>query len=351
MRRRKFVASVGTGVGIGLAGCSGGSSSVNGNVKNKVANAFTVKITDEGIQDTGVGEAYTVNLMIKNDEIETITYWIEATVKNSQGETLMSGQSTREQADPGENTHSISFTEADPESVSEYTLVVKSEEYKDTPTETGESGDDSTSTPESISISFEDDWEDGNYQQNPAWNVEMSKPDSEVNVVEKSSPRGGSKALDVHWDFGDTVRLITDRKFRWDAPWEIKSLFTFETPADNTSMTLEGQYDPETHESGVSCYLDVSEYGDVDISLGGNFVNPSEAEGSPEYVEGAWYWLKITQESGKYQATLWNAEKDEPDPQVSTDGNAPATAEKPLEIEFKGAVQMDYISYVTQNSK
>lgn len=108
---------------------------------------------------------------------------------------------------------------------------------------------------------FVDDFEDGDYTAGPAWipRSESDSPASNVEVVDRESPDGGTKVLRItdgtnrsgEYAYYQSY-VVTERVFRgWDRPWTLSGLLsprTAPSEGDAIHQTLVGVLNRNTHE-------------------------------------------------------------------------------------------------------
>lgn len=194
-----------------------------------------------------------------------------------------------------------------------------------------------------------DGFEDGDYTADPAWTVYLAEGDGTAEVIERSSPDGGSHALRVHESTGGrTAFQIGWQNGRegWDNAWSIEGLFY----TANVSLT-----DPfQTH--SVRPYYDGS--GDLRIRLGhrdndGNNVpfriggslidSVGSVDGMGGWATNTWYHYRVEHDGdGNYDGYCWVDGSGEPSsPNATASGSPPGGESRPAAININGSVYED----------
>lgn len=188
-----------------------------------------------------------------------------------------------------------------------------------------------TSTPEPVVSSFSDDWEDGDYSQDPTWFVEQNARDSAVEVTDVQSP-GGSKALRMTGRRGN-VRAETGESLRYDAPWTMDLLFRAAASA-RSSLKLRfgsggsGMFSANSNFTlGISLGKDGSDtQRRATVTLSGSRIDDANTL-KPVLQVGTWYRVRVRHEGGgSYRLLFWPATDDRETADVApARGSAPKT--------------------------
>lgn len=194
---------------------------------------------------------------------------------------------------------------------------------------------------------FYDDFEDGTLGTDPGWTVYAPEGDFSAGVVDRSSPDGGSKALNVTETTGGGTNGIVGWKeaYRgWDGEWTLRGLFYTENAP--LSTPFQGHragfyYDPDTSERPLMASLGFRD-GDGNINpfaIGGELVDTVETTYDPGWQEDTWYWYEVSHDgNGTYTGRLWEDGTARPsEPNARSVGSAPGTEARVGTIEMNGA--------------
>jgi hypothetical protein len=181
---------------------------------------------------------------------------------------------------------------------------------------------------------FRDDWEDGTWQEAPAWSMPGSF-DTTVEVVDRSTPAGGSKALRLRDGTESAINLFTPTigdRTDWSGAWTLRGLFYTEAvPGAGTGDPACTYHDLRV-DAGSTQFL-LSAYDPYDeafepVRIEGRSVDSSEtAAGGLE--EGRWYRYELAHDGdGHFTAKRWLAAETPDDGlEITATGAVPTAGE------------------------
>ncbi|MDJ1434272.1 hypothetical protein [Halostagnicola sp. A-GB9-2] len=209
-------------------------------------------------------------------------------------------------------------------------------------------------TDELIDISFSDDWENGNFTD-PLWEGTEHYDTGYIEVVDESTPDGGSHALSSYSDGG--LSIASEKEFRWDAAWAFETLFKV---PDELGDRMYWRYnlcgdDQLTvnlgfHDRGLG-----ATEGQLSPNLSGELLDNSGGNIDVDWEEGEWYHAKCHHDGeGVYSLKVWQSDEAEPSSyQITGTGATPSSEESPINMDPHVAwtdmrVNVAYISYETK---
>jgi hypothetical protein len=177
----------------------------------------------------------------------------------------------------------------------------------DSETETNTETETETPTPEPVDISFEDDWEDGNFTD-PRWITYGG----DYNIVDDSGPEGGSKSFNV------SGNSLTQETFRFDAPWVLEGAIKIPAFAQTAARGSWGLGAINiSAEDNYSQDVTISLNKDKQSASGGYSINVPGGDRRPSrdivWETEIWYRFEVTHDGdGVYSLSLWAAEDEKP---------------------------------------
>lgn len=243
----------------------------------------------------------------------------------------------------------------------------------ETQTQTRTETETQTQTPEPDPVvsSFSDNWEDGDYKQNPIWfaetgNSNTANTDVDIGVSDVTSPRGSS-ALQYSIEWGNAT-ATTGEKLRFDAPWTLDTMVRYPGAVQPSFYAIRfgsgsgGFFGGSDANLGVN--LSISEEGSESRRRATADINGSLVEQAQQIEQilraDTWYRIRARHEGGgTYRLKLWPASDSEESAATAiSEGSPPETSADntlPLRIHSlrpKGAVtvQTEYIDYRTDGA-
>lgn len=239
-----------------------------------------------------------------------------------------------------------------------------------TQTETQTQTQTQTPEPERVVSSFSDNWEDGNYKQNPIWFAETGDlntfgTDVDIEVTGVTSPRG-SRALQYDIEAGSAT-VTTGEKLRFDAPWTLDTMIRFPGAVQPASYAIRfgsgesGGLLGGGSAANLGINLNTTGEGSearrrATVGINGSLVDRAQ---QIEQILRADTWYRIQARhrgGGTYQIKLWPASDDEANADIAiSEGSSPGTtADNTLPLRIYGVrskntvtIQTEYIDYRT----
>ncbi|MCT9098206.1 PA14 domain-containing protein [Haloarchaeobius sp. HME9146] len=210
----------------------------------------------------------------------------------------------------------------------------------------------SAASSSSSQFTFYDDWEDGSYSSDPGWEVYRYEGDFNAQVVSRTTPDGGSKALQVRETTGGGTAGILgwgQRFDGWDGPWSLEGAFhTAAVPLNSTFQTHGVDLYTDSGVSDTPLRLSLgfrdSEGRSKDVSISGELIDTVESSQSVNWSENTWYRYEIEHDgTGGYSARMWEDGQSRPnEPTAESTGSAPGTEARGAGIMINGAKGRDF---------